>query len=60
MRTGRPTTERKGEKLILRLPEEMRVWVEAQSNRRGISMSEFLREMIRCEMHSGNLQFRKP
>lgn len=50
MRTGRPTSDKKEQTLKLRLNEEMREWVEAQSDRQGISMSEYIRCLIEADM----------
>ena len=53
MRTGRPTSEKKDGMLILRLPEDMKEWIGTQSYKQNMSMSEFIRAMIREEMRSG-------
>ena len=50
MRTGRPTSDKKEQTLKLRLNEEMREWVEEQSDRQGISMSEYIRCLIEADM----------
>jgi hypothetical protein len=51
MNNGRPTTDKKDCKLKLRLNESMRVWVETQSEYLGISMSEYIRELIKADMN---------
>ena len=50
MRTGRPTTDKKEQTIKLRLNDEMRRWIERQSYKAGVSMSEYIRELIRMDM----------
>lgn len=47
---GRPTNDKKETTLKLRLNDDMRNHVEKQSSRKEISMSEYLRELIRADM----------
>ena len=51
MNNGRSTTDKKDCKLKLRLNESMRAWVETQSEYLGISMSEYIRELIKADMN---------
>ena len=53
MKTGRPTSEKKDGMLILRLPEDMKDWIGTQSYKNDMSMSEFVRMLIRQQMYSG-------
>jgi len=46
MRIGRPTLDKKDQTLKLRLNDEMREWVEQRANEDGISMSEYIRNLI--------------
>jgi len=50
MRVGRPTLDKKDSELRLRLNDNMRRWVEARSSRIGLSMSEYIRELIKADM----------
>ena len=50
MRTGRPTSDKKEQTLKLRLNDDMREWVERRSDSEGISMSEYIRNLIKCDM----------
>lgn len=47
---GRTTTDPKETTLKLRLNENMRDFVEKSAKRKGITMSEYLRKLIHCEM----------
>lgn len=49
-RIGRPTLDKKDCTLKLRLNEEMREYVDFMSSLCGISMSEYMRELIRLDM----------
>lgn len=53
MRKGRPTLDKKDQTLKLRLNDDMRDWVEACSEKEGISMSEYIRELISEDMLKG-------
>lgn len=48
--SGRPTLDKKDSTLKLRLNDEMRDWIERRSCEEGISMSEYLRELIKADM----------
>ena len=50
MPLGRPTVDKKEQTLKLRLNDEMREWIEEQSAREGVSMSEYIRELISADM----------
>ena len=52
LKAGRPTMDKKDQTLKLRLNDEMRSWVERCSDRDGISMSEYIRELIKSDMAS--------
>lgn len=52
MRTGRPTTDKKESTIKLRLNDDMREWVEAKADEANVSMSEYIRCLIRCDMSS--------
>lgn len=54
LNTGRPTLDPKPQTVKLRLNDAMRDWVEQCSDREGISMSEYIRELIRRDMRSHN------
>ena len=47
---GRTTTDPKETTLKLRLNDEMRVHIEKSAKRKGISMSEYLRQLIYTDM----------
>lgn len=49
---GRPTLDKKDCTLKLRLNEEMREYVDFMSSLAGMSMSEYMRELIRRDMCS--------
>lgn len=51
---GRTTTDPKETTLKLRLNENMRDFVEKSAKRKGITMSEYLRDLIRYEMRRKN------
>ena len=46
MRIGRPTLDKKDQTLKLRLNDDMREWVERRADEDGISMSEYIRNLI--------------
>ena len=48
--TGRPTLDKKTETIKLRLNDEMRAWIERRSYAEGISMSEYIRNIISDDM----------
>ena len=50
MRTGRPTSDKKDTTLKLRLNDDMREHIEKKAQRKGISMSEYLRHLIQDDM----------
>ena len=50
MRTGRPTSDKKETTIKVRLNEEMREHSEKMADRKGISMSEYLRHLIQSDM----------
>ena len=50
MRTGRPTDDKKDTTLKLRLSDDMRQHIEKMADRKGISMSEYLRHLIQSDM----------
>jgi len=52
MNAGRPTLDKKSQTLKLRLNDEMRDWVEECACDKGVSMSEYIRELIRDDMWS--------
>lgn len=47
---GRPTLDKKEQTVKLRLNDEMRSWIEERSHEEGVSMSEFIREVIGVAM----------
>ena len=47
---GRTTIDPKETTLKLRLNDEMRVHIEKSAKRKGISMSEYLRQLIYTDM----------
>lgn len=49
-KTGRPTLDKKEQTLKLRLNDDMRRWVEKMSDEEGVSMSEYIRKLIRDDM----------
>lgn len=49
---GRITTDPKETTLKLRLNENMRMHIEKSAKRKGISMSEYLRQMIENDMRN--------
>ena len=50
MNAGRPTLDKKSQTLKLRLNDAMRDWVEGCACGKGVSMSEYIRELIRADM----------
>lgn len=50
MRHGRSTTDPKEQTMKLRLNDAMRSWIEKQAYKNGISMSEYIRELISQDM----------
>jgi predicted DNA-binding protein len=52
MRTGRPTTDKKESTMKLRLNDDMREWVEQRAENRNVSMSGYIRELIKRDMKS--------
>lgn len=51
---GRTTTDPKETTLKLRMNENMRDFVVKSAKRKGITMSEYLRDLIRSEMRRKN------
>ena len=52
MNTGRPTLDKKEQTLKLRLNDEMREWIERRAYENGISMSEYIRNLIEADMEN--------
>lgn len=52
MRTGRPTTDKKDNTAKVRLNDEMTDYLENTAKRKGMSVSEVIRECIRNEMRT--------
>ena len=50
---GRTTTDPKETTLKLRLNDEMRTHIEKSAKRKGISMSEYIRNLIHLEIRKG-------
>lgn len=50
----RTTPDPKTEKLKLRLNEELKSHIEESANREGVSLSEYVRELIRWDMRNKN------
>ena len=50
MRTGRPTLDKKDSTLKLRLNDDMRLWAEMRAKMLDISLSEYIRVLIRHDM----------
>lgn len=48
----RTTSDPKNEKIKLRLNEELKNHVQRYANREGVSLSEYIRELIRQDMRS--------
>lgn len=46
MRAGRHTTDKKDSTVKLRLNDDMRKWLDSVASRKGISVSELLRQII--------------
>lgn len=49
-KTGRPTTDKKEQAVKLRMNDAMRAWVERMASAEGVSMSEFIRDILREAM----------
>lgn len=49
---GRTTIDPKETTLKLRLNEDMRNFVEKSAKRKGITMSEYIRNLIHCDMRN--------
>lgn len=49
-KTGRPTTDKKEQAIKLRMNDAMRAWVERMASAEGVSMSEFIRGILREAM----------
>lgn len=47
---GRPTQDRKGESIRIRLNDEMRMFIEHKSRTTGKSISEIFREYVLADM----------
>ena len=52
MNYGRPTTDPKGDSIRIRLNDEMKRWVFYTAKEQGITVSEFIRNLIKNEMNS--------
>lgn len=52
VKSGRPTDDKKESTLKLRLNDDMRSHIENMANRDGISMSEYLRNLIKKDMRT--------
>lgn len=48
----RTTSDPKDQNIKLRLGEDLKAYVDKISNRKGISVSEYMRELIRRDMRS--------
>lgn len=48
----RTTSDPKNEKIKLRLNEDMKAHINKHSSKKGISLSEYIRELIRQDMKS--------
>lgn len=46
MRTGRHTNDKKDSTVKLRLNDDMRNWLDSTAQKKGISVSELLRQLI--------------
>lgn len=56
MRMGRPTIDKKESTIKLRLNDEMREWIEVKADEANVSMSEYIRYLIKCDM-PGDIRF---
>ena len=56
MPIGRPTVDKKEQTLKLRLNDEMREWVERRSMLEGVSMSEYIRQLISDDMITARIR----
>lgn len=52
LNSGRPTSDKKGESIRIRLNERMREYINNKSLRTGKSISEIFREYIEKDMYS--------
>lgn len=52
MNTGRPTTDRKTDTIMLRLNETMHQHLIQEAQKRGITLSEYVRGLIRMDIHN--------
>ena len=52
MNHGRPTSDPKPNRLIIRLNDEMAEWIERESRRTGNSISDIVREAIGLLMNN--------
>lgn len=50
--TGRPTADRKGESIRIRLNDDMRAFVDNKARRTGKSVSEIFRDYVSKDMYS--------
>ena len=50
LHTGRPTSDKKGESIRIRLNDQMRAYIEYKSKRTGKSISEIFREYVTRDM----------
>ena len=50
MITGRPTLDKKDRTLKLRLNDDMRTWIERKAYHNGVTMSEYIRILIKRDM----------
>lgn len=55
MNHGRPTSDPKPNRLIIRLNDEMAEWIERESRRTGNSISDIAREAIRLLMKNNGV-----
>lgn len=49
---GRPTLDHKNNPIRIRLNDEMKEWVEIESNKTGKTISQIIRDMITKEMNA--------
>lgn len=56
LNTGRPTSDKKGESIRIRLNERMREYINNKSLRTGKSISEIFREYIEKDMFYSTLK----
>ena len=57
--TGRPTTDKKGESIRIRLNEEMRLYINDKSLRTGKTISEIFREYITKDMKESHADLKQ-